>query len=207
MSGIRIKASADEAALVCASVARVVSYFGEAGLDVVPRGTISFVDEIRDTRWAHPPHGYFELRDFKIVIVRGAADRWWGLGKSEELLGSLHHELSHMAVAVVMGERFKTLPASWQEFVAYAVQLDLLDTEIRNEVLARNPQLKGFQAFADLNDYVVGFLAPEQMALMSYKAYQAWGGQEFLGRLLRFEVDVGCMADMTSAFNQPSCRR
>lgn len=204
---MRIEANADEAALVCASLGRIVSYFAGAGLEVTPRGTISFVDEIRDMPWPHPPHGYFDLKRFQAVIARGAVDRWWGLGEAEELLGSLHHELTHMAVAVVLGDKFKRLAASWHEFVAYAVQVDLLDREIRNEVLARNPQLKGFSAYGEVNDYVIGFLAPEQMALMSYKAYKGWGGQEFLGRLLRFEVAVGCMGDMTNPVNQPSCRR
>ena len=114
-----------------------------------------------------------------------------------------------MAVAVVLGERFKRLPASWHEFVAYAVQIDLLDHEIRNEILARSSQLKGFSALNYINDAVIAFLPPKHMAVMSYRAYLRWGGQEFLARLLRFEVEVDCMGDMTNPhpFNQPSCRR
>lgn len=159
--------------------------------------------------WPHPPHGYFELKQFKTVIARGAADRWWGLGETEELLGSLHHELTHMAVAVVLGEKFKRLPASWHVFIAYAVQLDLLDREIRNEILARSLQLKGFSELNYINDFVIALLPPQHMAVMSYRAYLKWGGQEFLARLLRFEVEVGCMGDMTSPspLGQPSCRR
>jgi len=166
-----------------------------------------FVDEIRDMPWPHPPHGYFDFKRFEAVVARGAADRWWGLGAKEELLGSLHHELAHLAIAVVLGKRFRELSASWHEFVAYAIQLDLLDREIRNEVLTRNPELNGFAAFGEVNDYIIGFLPPGQMALMSHRAYRRWGGPEFLGRLLRFEVNVGCTGDMTNPVNQPSCRR
>lgn len=203
---VSIEGDVEEAALACGSLARVVSYFAEAGFELVPRVTISFVEEIGDMPWPHPPHGYFDLKRAKIVIARRAVDRWWGLAEADELLGSLHHEMSHMAVAAILREDFDRLPRSWHEFIAYWVQLDLLEKEVRQEVLSRYADMAGFSAVNEVNDFLVEFLPPERLALMSYKAYRRWGGQEFLGRLLRFEVEVNCMGDLTNPSNQPSCR-
>jgi hypothetical protein len=45
---VSIEGDAEEAALACASLAHVVSYFAEAGFELVPRVTVSFVEEMGD---------------------------------------------------------------------------------------------------------------------------------------------------------------
>lgn len=202
---VRVAADAPEVEIVCAALARVLSYFADAGFEIDPQVTISFVDEIRDTPWPDSPHGYFDRARSEIVIARRAVDQWWGLDDREELLGSLHHELGHFAVAAVLGDEFGRLPRAWHEFIAYSVQLALTTAGIREAVLARNPDVPAFETVFQVNDLLTGLLPPQLMALMSYKAYRSWGGKEFLAQLLQFQVPINCMNDLTFPVDQPRC--
>ncbi len=204
---VHVAADAAEIEIACAALARILSHFADAGFALEPRVTISFVDEIRDTPWPHAPHGYFDRTRSEIVIVRRAVDQWWALEDEEELLGSLHHELSHMAVATILGDDFSKLTRAWHEYIAYTVQLDLMTAEIREQVLARNPDVPAFSTAFQVNDFVAGLLPPQLMALMSYRAYRNWGGKALLGRLLRFQVPINCMNDLTYPAEPTHCQQ
>ena len=204
---VRVAADAPEIEIVCAALARVASYFADAGFEIDPQLTISFVDEIRDTPWPDSPHGFFDRARSEIVVARHAVDQWWGLDDREELLGSLHHELGHFAVAAVLGDEFGRLPRAWHEFIAYSVQLDLTTAGVREAVLAHNPDVPAFSTVLQVNDFLAELLPPKLMALMSYKAYRHWGEKSFLTRLLRFQVPMNCMNDPTFPAGDTRCRQ
>lgn len=204
---VRVAADPAEIEVVCTALAEVLRYFADAGFEIVPQVTISFVDEIRSTPWPHSPHGYFDRARSEIVVARRAVDQWWDLDDKEELLGSLHHELGHFAATAVLGDRSGRLPRAWHEFIAYSVQLELMTPATRDAVLARNSDAPAFSTLLQVNDLLAELLPPKLMALMSYKAYRRWGDQAFLERLLRFQVPINCMNDPTFPPDDTLCRQ
>lgn len=59
----------------------------------------------------------------------------------------LRHELAHIAVWQILGREAERLPHEWREFIAYAIQLDLLDPEVNEFTYGMNPDVFAVGAY------------------------------------------------------------
>lgn len=183
-----VSATSDEATAVCTALADVVQYFADAGLLFEPAFTITFrANPIKVDASAHP-HGYFDAKAATITMIRNAEDEWWQLNRAEELLTTLDHELTHMAVSRVWRDGAHPLPKAWQEFVAYAVELDIMPIELRSRVLATYKEAPHFDSEMQINPIIFALADPDWLAVASYSEYVALGGRGFLLKLLRGEI-------------------
>ena len=173
----------------CDALADIVAYFRRMGFEIVPKVSLRFVD--RDA--AHSleqgaAHGYFNGPQSQIVAYRTSDVSPWGLAWSAKLAASfLQHELAHMAVWEILGATHARLGREWHEFIAYAIQLDLMDGELLNELLARYTTAQAIGHLTEINEFTYG-MNPEAFSVVAYKTYLARGGTKFLGQLLRGEV-------------------
>ena len=173
--------------MACQALADTVAYFRRIGFQVEPKFSLTFSrDEGRSS--GRLLHGQFEPRGSRIVVNLSSSIRPWGLDWSKQLAASfLRHELVHMAVwQIIRGDR-KRLPHEWHEFIAYAVQLDLMDRELLDEVLAKAASVQAFATLSEVNEFTYS-MNPEVFAVAAYRTYREKGAQRFVGQLLRGEV-------------------
>lgn len=95
--------------------------------------------------------------------------------------------LVHIAVWQILGPEAERLPREWHEFIAYAVQLDLMDPEILKGVLARFSDVHAFDELSEVNEFTYG-MNPEVFAVAAYLTFRKRGAQNFVRRLLRAEI-------------------
>ena len=101
----------------------------------------------------------------------------------------LQHEIVHAVVAQLMGKRYLKLPRPWHEALAYAVQIDLMETHLQQAVLSQYPGEQGFSSTAQINGIVYGF-DPDAFAIAAYKSYRHAGRLAFLKKALNFELEM-----------------
>lgn len=95
----------------------------------------------------------------------------------------LRHELVHVAVWHFLGAAAKSLPREWDEFIAYAVQLELMEPKLRDKVLASFSSVRAFDSAAEVNEFLYG-MDPEAFAVAAYRTYRQGGGIRFISELL-----------------------
>ena len=78
------------------------------------------------------------------------------------------------------------IPA-WHEFIAYSVQFDLMDRELKSKVLANYPDARAFQ-FPESVNPIVYAADPDEFGVSSYLFTEANSGPRFIGQLLVKEV-------------------
>jgi hypothetical protein len=173
----------------CSALADVVAYFQRISFAITPMVWLRFVDHAADRSSAQiSTHGYFDALNSQITVYRSADVRPWGLAWSVKLAASfLRHELAHMAVWQILDQNHVRLGREWQEFIAYAIQFDLMDGELRDELLAKHTQTGPVEHLSEINGFTYG-MNPELFAVMAYKTYVAKGAGKFIGQLLRAEV-------------------
>lgn len=175
--------------MACRALTDVTEYFRGIGFDVIFIVLLHYTD--------HPPdrstddastHGYFDRGRSQIVLHRASDVSPWGLPWTPQLAGSfLRHELAHMAVWQIVGEDPSRLRREWREFIAYAVQLDLVEPQLREEVLAAQAQVRPFENLAEVNEFT-SRMDPDVFAVAAYRTYLARDSRAFVGQLLREEV-------------------
>jgi hypothetical protein len=134
------------------------------------------------------PHGHFNARRSQIVAFRTSDARPWEQQWSTSLAGSfLRHELVHMAVWQIGAREGTFFRPEWHEFIAYAIQLDLMDPDLREVILATHPRLKPFDDLLQINEFT-SRMDPELFALAAYSTYRDRGGERFVRELLRAEI-------------------
>jgi hypothetical protein len=179
-------AELDEA---CGALADIVAYFRGIGIEVTPRITLRFADRaiVRSAERASV-HGYFDGQQAEITFYRKSQVRPWGLPWSSALADSfLRHELAHMAIwEAVRGGPVKLRP-EWHEFIAYAVQLDLMDPQLRRYVLNANIDVRPSESLLEINEFT-SRMDPDTFAVTAYKTYLAQGAGTFVSQLLRGEI-------------------
>lgn len=173
----------------CGALADIVAYFRRVGFDIAPKLSLRFVDRDADHSIGQTmTHGYFDAARSQITVHRSADVNPWGLAWSVKLAASfLRHELAHMAVWQVANARQVRLGREWHEFIAYAIQLDLMDGELRSQLLANYAEAGPVKHLSEINGFTYG-MNPELFAVMSYNTYLAKDGTKFIGQLLRGEV-------------------
>ena len=175
--------------MACTAVADVDSYFRGIGFEITPRVSLRFADRsvVRSAKQGST-HGYFDAASSEIVVYRMAAVRPWGLRWTSELAHSfLRHELAHMAIWEIVGGDLTRLRREWHEFIAYAVQLDIMDARLRGELLATQSHVQPFENLTEINEFT-SRMDPDLFAVAAYKTYLARGARKFVTQLLRAEI-------------------
>lgn len=178
-----------ELEIACSALADIFEYFRRAGFSMTPKVELRFVP--RANEGASAPgatHGYFDAPQSQIVVFRSSGVSPWGLTWSLTLAASfLRHELVHMAIWEITKGDTKRWQREWHEFVAYAIQLDLMEPDLLAEVLIKHAQIQPFAVLSQINEFTY-YMNPEAFAVAAYKTYLAKGGVEFVRQLLRGEV-------------------
>jgi hypothetical protein len=182
-------ASRRELAEVCKALGEVLAYFQGIGFRFEPKFSLYFrtgasadaVDSLR-------AHGYFDRRSSKINIFKGPRHRPWGLKGTPEIAASfLRHEMVHMALLRVLGNDYERIRKVWHEFIAYAVQIDLMPSSLRERILSRYPTTMAFASQEAVNEFTYG-ADTSQFSISAFKSYKANGGAQFVKKLIRFEI-------------------
>lgn len=169
----------------CRALVDVAGYFVGMGFDVAPRVSIRFAD-----RASGPvaTHGHFDAAQAQIVVYRSSDVSPWGLPWTAQLAASmLRHELIHMAIWKIIGGDPARLRREWHEFIAYAVQLDLMDPQLRKPLLIEQAQVRAFESNMEVNEFTLQ-MDPGLFAVAAYKTYLAKGAGRFVAQLLRAEI-------------------
>ena len=191
-------ANATEKQAACDALAKMNDYFLSLGI-AAQAPTIKFLFEqqvrlpsqIPEERI--PVHGYFDTDDNSIHTTQFASEsqtarRPWGLPWTEKMAGSiLLHEVSHLYAISHQGSSFRELAHHWHEFLAYSIQIDLLDEETKKELLANYPNATPFSDPGSVNSFFYES-EPELYAVRAYLSTHAWGGKKFIADLLKLNV-------------------
>jgi hypothetical protein len=172
----------------CRALTDMISYFRRVGFDLNPRVSVRFADRAaKQDAAATSTHGYFDAPKTQVVVYRHSDEAPWGLTWSAQLARSfLDHELVHMAVWRIIGDGPVRLRPEWHEFVAYAIQFELLPDQFRDRILAAHTEIQPSKNFFDINEFT-SRIDPERFAVMAYKTYIANGRDSFVARLLTGE--------------------
>ena len=191
------KVQGTELATTCKALADVVTYFHNIDLDFDPIVSLKFRDKIVEVSRSAPPgrsYGYFDERNDTIVMMRSSVAHPWGLDWNSELAASfLRHELTHMAVRLILGNDYGRLRPEWHEFIAYSVQFELMNPSLRNSILASHREVMEFPSLAGINEFT-SRMDPAIFSIASYKTYQHNGSEKLIRRLLRFEFQPPSMS-------------
>lgn len=169
----------------CDALARIIEYFRRMGFDITPNISFRFVDHSSE-RFA--THGYFDGPESRIVVYRTSNGSPWGLPWSSDMAASfLCHEVVHMALwQIVNGDR-ERLRGEWHEFIAYAIQLDFMESRLLSEILTTHAHVRPFDGLMQVNELTY-HMDPEVFAVAAYRTYLVRGGMKFVRQLLSGEI-------------------
>lgn len=177
-------------AQACAALRDVVSYFDGIGLAFEPTVAIEFAALSDQADGWFRSHGSFDARALSIRLNVAAGFPAWGIPAQGALGDSfIRHELAHLAVHLILGEQVSPVPRHWQEFIAYAVQFELMTSPLRETILAANRDIGSFDDLTYVNEFIYAS-APEVFAISAYKTYVAKGRGKFLRQILTFEIKL-----------------
>jgi hypothetical protein len=171
--------------MACQALSDVLGYFRDIGFAILPKLSLRFAERSSGQVLTH---GYFDGARSQSVVDRRSNVSPWGLQWTAELSGSfVRHELVHMAIWEILGGSPARLRREWHEFMAYAIQLDLMGSDLRRRVLAAQAQTPAFASLMQVNEFT-SQMAPHAFAVGAYKTYLANGQEKFTAQLLRGEV-------------------
>jgi hypothetical protein len=108
----------------------------------------------------------------------------WGIEWGPEISCSiLQHELTHMAVGAILGDRFGDLGVPWHEFIAYAVQFELMPPSLRSRALDARPDATAFASAGHVNA-MSHAMDPDAFAIRSYLYEDAHGGGPLVAEII-----------------------
>ena len=202
--GVKVSGTAEEVAVACDALADVRDYFGRLGYTLEPSVKISFEEEVLldvDQGDDYRVSGCFNapLHEIEVTSWTSASQaerRPWGIEWGREIVASItRHELVHMAISEVLGEQDKRVGVPWHEFIAYAVQLELMDPALRNKILEKYSDLSPFASPDHVNVFLHG-ADPDAFGVRSYLYAQEHGGIEFIRHILSGEVSFDTRAEL-----------
>ena len=154
-AGVSVTGTAEEVADACRALDQVLAYFKKIDFQSDPEISISFRDRVYVDMYLHAygpegkepvgrneVSGFYDSRRKELQIASARREikrerRPWGIEWGQPIAYSiLQHELAHAIVAGRLGNEYQKLGKSWHELVAYAVQFDLMDRELKGAVLA-----------------------------------------------------------------------
>jgi len=204
--GVSVSGTIEEIADACRALDEVLRYFKKIGLQSDPVVSISFQDQVyidmflqtyeptsRESVGRNRVSGYYDFRRRELQVTSGRREirrerKPWGIEWGPPIAYSiLQHELVHAAVANLLGNGYQSFAKAWLEFIAYSVQFDLMDADLKGKVLARYPDAKPFQ-FPENVNAVVYAADPDQFGVSAHLYAEANGGPRFIGKLLARQV-------------------
>jgi len=173
----------------CEALADTLSYFRRIGFELEPAFFLTFADPDKEKPVEGAvSYGYADRRSSTIVVYSSSQRRPWGLPWNSKAAASfLHHELVHMAVWQILGREAEQLRHEWHEFIAYAVQLHLMDPQLLTRVRANFSGVRPFTDFSEVNEFTHG-MNPDAFAIAAYLTYRERGAERFVRALLRGEL-------------------
>jgi hypothetical protein len=198
---VDVDGNAEEIAVACEALDGVLAYFAGAGYAVDPVVTVSFQEEVwyeieAGTGRRLKISGCYDLRRRSIEITRWSTDpstarRPWGLEWDRAIVASiLQHEFVHMAATTILGGDQARLGGAWHEFVAYAVQFELMEPAMRQRILATHPGLAPFESPWAINQLTYA-AEPDAFGVQAYLYYRERGGSTYIREILEGEVVAG----------------
>lgn len=200
--GVQITAPVERHDAICGALDDVLGYFRGIGFAFDPQVSIEMAETVTITlvdadgaSVERTVMGVFEPSLGTIRVTDPGADPTrmrapWGIAWNEDLaLSVLRHELTHMAVHAVLGPEACKLGCAWHEFIAYAVQFDLMPPGLRDEVERSHPGPEGFERLTEVNPFSL-FIDPDQFAVKAWRSATSLGGGPFIARLLRGESGI-----------------
>lgn len=179
-----VYSDAAELVAACSALSELTAYFRAIGFEITPLGSLEFANRAAN---GSASHGYFDRARARVVVYRSAAVAPWGLSWNLTLAASfLRHELIHMMVWRAAKDPGR-LPREWHEFIAYAIQLDLMETNVLKEVLARRADVQPFDGLLAVNEFTYG-MDPEAFAISAYKTYRTRGDAQLVQQLLAGKI-------------------
>ena len=180
-------ATQTEAQAVCAALVEVVDYFVAFEFSIAPAVMVILRSQPVHEEAIPRMHGHFDAARSTVVVTRSLAGAW-GLASSPAVTASfLRHEFVHLVVHRILGGEQARLRREWHEFIAYAVQLALMEPAAREGVLAVYPDALAVEHLTEINEFTYG-TNPERFAVVAYRTYLARGGAGFVEQLLRFQI-------------------
>lgn len=171
----------------CEAIADVLMYFEGIGFRIDLQVTIAFRGDV-DAEGAHKhTHGSYDPAARAIRLYAREQARPWGEAWHDVSGSFLRHEVTHAAVVQILGMRGPALPREWHEFVAYAVQLELMEPAIRDRILERYSEVVPVRALTEINSFTHGLADPDAFAMLVFKSYRRFGGRDLVRRLLTAE--------------------
>lgn len=171
--------------MTCRALDDTLSYFRRLDIAVQPSVRIAFID-IADARTslAQASYAHADIASRVVYVKTSSRGSPWGLAWSPSLGASfIRHELVHVVLSEFLGDRRAQLPREWHEFLAYAIQLELMEESTRSKVLANFQTVVAFRASEEVNEFTYS-LDPEAFAVAAYHTYREWGGPRFVRELL-----------------------
>ena len=200
---VSVSGTVEETADACRALDEVLLYFKKIGIQPAPVVSISFQDQVYIDTYPHTHDptggdlagknevsGCYNFRGRELQITSGRRDfqrerRPWGIAWGQSIAYSiLEHELVHAIVANLLGSKYQKISKAWHEFIAYSVQLDLMDSELKRKVLANYPDAKPFQFPENVNPIVYA-ADPDEFGVSAYLYTEAKGGPRFIGQILQ----------------------
>ena len=208
-AGVSVSGTAEEVTDACRALDEVLGYFEKLGFQSDPEMRISFQDRVYVDMYlqtygpagtepvgSNEVSGFYDSRRKELQIASTRREikrerRPWGIAWGPPIAYSiLQHELAHAIVAGRLGHEYQKLGKSWHEFIAYAVQFDLMDRELKAAVFANYPDAEPFRFPESVNSIVYG-ADPDAFGVSAYLYAEANGGPKFIGQILANQVSFG----------------
>ncbi len=171
----------------CEAISDVLMYFEGLGFRIDLQVTVAFRGDV-DAEGAHKhTHGSYDPAARAIRLYAREQARPWGEAWHDVSGSFLRHEVAHAAVVQILGIRGPALPREWHEFIAYAVQLELMESAIRDRILERYSKVAPARALTEINPFTHGLADPDTLAVLVFKSYRRFGGRDLIRRLLTAE--------------------
>lgn len=203
-AGVEVVGTDEEVAVACDALDDVRDYFGRLGFTLEPSVEISFQEEVLlevDEGDDYRVSGCFIAPLHRIEVTSWtsasqAERRPWGVDWGREIVASItRHELVHMAISEVLGEQDQRVGVPWHEFIAYAVQFELMDPTLRGRILESYADLSPFTSPDHVNVFLHG-ADPDAFGVRSYLYAQERGGIDFIRSILAGDVSFDTRAEL-----------
>jgi len=176
-----------QAADVCAAIAEVQAFLAAIGFSFEPSLTVIFRTNIDAEAGERHAHGFYNPALRKAVLYARERAKPWGEPWSEIAGSFLRHELVHAAVVQIISARKLNLQPEWHEFIAYAIQFELMAPTLRDRIVDRYTHVEPVRTLTEINPFTYGMADPAGFAVMAFKTYRVFGERELIRRLLAGE--------------------
>lgn len=168
----------------CEAVLEVLSYFDSVGFEIDVQVTVAFKGDIEAEGGHMHAHGSYEPGARAIKLYSREQARPWGEPWQNVRGSFIRHEVVHAAVVQMLATRAMELPREWHEFIAYAVQFELMAPTVRDRILERYAHVVPVPALTQINPFTHGLADPDIFAVLVFKSYRKSGGRDLVHRLL-----------------------